>query len=145
MTENSIRDSLVAAFMTLNNVSGKDWIKRNDKGEVVNVAMMNRSFTPPSDKRYFALHFLSNSPTPAALMEGAQDRFTGFFQIDIITPKGAGEAEADAKYEALRKIFRRGKCYGDAEVIECHIEKRDEENDCYKTIVRVEWTADIDA
>jgi hypothetical protein len=65
--------------------------------------------------------------------------------VDIYSPIGKGEDEVNAKYEALSKLFERGKCF-DGVIIQkvyCPLREQDEEQNTYRAVVRVEWTCDL--
>jgi hypothetical protein len=111
MTDSYIQQILTAAFLTLNTSSGKPYIQFDVKGNPVNVAVPNIQFMPPSNKQFFVLSFLPGEPNPAGMGTDAYNRFDGVFQIDVYSPIGKGEDEVNAKYEALSKLFERGKCF----------------------------------
>lgn len=138
MTEICIGKALYERFKTLNEFSGINYINEN------NIAYPNVSFEPPQNKRWFELSFLADKPTPASIGEEAQNRWNGIFQIDICTPLAKGVDEANAKYEWIAKLFSRGACFGDVEINSVYKAREGAEKDYYRTVVRVEWTADID-
>lgn len=137
MTETSIRDTLFNAFNTLNTFSGIELINGN-------VAYPNKDFTPPENKRWFELFFNADAPSPVATFSEAQNRWAGFLQINICTPLDKGENEPDNKYSWISKLFSRGATFDDVEINKCYIASVGSQGDYYRTVVRVEWTADID-
>lgn len=137
MTDTTIQQTLFDAFMRLCNDKGKSLI--ND-----NVALPNISFNIPKDKRYYKLSFMCNPPTPTALCFDAPSRYTGVFQVDIYTPQDAGEKESNTKYNAICKLFRRGVSFDCVNIIKCYRKNNMIEGGCYRTIVSIEWDADLD-
>lgn len=138
MTEICIGKALYERFKTLNEFSGTKYITEN------NVAYPNVLFNPPEDKRWFELSVVADKPNAVSLGQDAQNRWTGIFQVDICTPLNKGEKEANTKYEWIAKLFKRGTCFGDVEVDRVYKATEGAEDDFYKTVVRVEWTATID-
>lgn len=138
MTEDDIKDVLFKKFVTLNETSGKPLIKNG------NVAYPNVKFTVPSNHQWFELSFKSNPPNPAAMCENAQNRWTGFLQIDICTPLDVGVTEADDKYNEISKLFEEGSSADFVDIVRTYSPTEDAEEYCYRKVVRVEWTADID-
>lgn len=136
MTELDIQDNLFKEFEKLNTFSGITFI--ND-----NVAYPNKSFTIPSNKRWFELNVLSDGPEPTAMMSGAPNRYNGFMQVDVCTPLNKGEEEAKNKYEWIFKLFPRGKTIEDITIRKCYIAHREMESDHYRMQVRIEFTADL--
>lgn len=138
MTETSIEKALYERFMTLNEFSGTSYITKE------NIAFPNVSFEPPQNKRWFELFVLSDSPNSVGIGEEAQNRWNGIFQINICTPLDKGVKESNAKYEWIAKLFKRGTCFGDVEINKVYKATEVAADDCFKTVVRIEWTATID-
>ena len=145
MTDSVIKQSLIDRFLTLNTTSGTDFIMFDTSGNTTNVALSNKSFTPPDNGSWFELYFLPAEPVPASLGENAQNRWTGIFQIDICVPLNAGDGEVNDKYSYITELFKRGTTFDDVEIQNCYSPKDGEAEDiCYRKIVRITWTADID-
>jgi hypothetical protein len=142
MTENYVQKVLTGAFLTLNTSSGKPYITFAD-GNPANVAMPNIPFAPPAGKQFFVLSFLPGEPDPAGMGTDAYNRFDGVFQIDVYSPVGKGEDEVNAKYEALARLFERGKCFDEVIIQKVYCPLRETEEDAYRAVVRVEWTCDL--
>lgn len=138
MTEVDLQKAFIERFKTLNEVSKKEYITRN------NVSYPNKKIKVPENKRWFELYFISNPPSVAGICENAQNRYTGIFQIDICTPLDVGEVEANHKYKAIAKLFSRDTYFSDISVVNCYRALQKAEVDHYRTVVRIEWTADID-
>jgi hypothetical protein len=138
MTDTYIQEKLTEAFMTLNAFSRKQFIKTD------NVCLPNKVFSAPKSNQFFVLDFLPGTPAPAAMGTDAGNRWTGIFQIDICTPLGKGEAEAKDKYEWLSKLFARGKRFDEVLIRNCYraFVRTDESH--YTTVVRIEWTAELE-
>jgi hypothetical protein len=144
MTESVVQATLTAAFLQLNEASGKSYIAFAN-GKPTNVAFPNVPFTPPVNKGFFVLSFLPGEPEPAGMGTEAHNRFEGLYQIDIYSPIGKGEDEVNAKYEALARLFERGKCFDDVVIqkIYCPMREPEEELAVYRATVRVEWSCDL--
>jgi hypothetical protein len=72
----------------------------------------------------------------------AYNRFDGVFQIDVYSPLGKGEDEVNAKYEALSKLFERGRYFDKVLInkIYCPLRETTEDFGAYRAVIRVEWT-----
>jgi hypothetical protein len=140
MTESYVQGILTAAFLELNASSDKPYIKFVD-GKPTNVAFPNVPFIPPANSQYFALSFLPGEPEPAGMGTEAYNRFDGIFQVDVYSPIGKGEDEVNAKYEALARLFERGKYFDNVLINKIYCPLRETEEGIYRAAVRVEWTA----
>jgi hypothetical protein len=143
MTDTYIEQILTNAFLTLNEFSGIEYIKKNGKGDMLNVSLPNIPFTEPLDKRFFAVSFLANEPDPAGLGNNAENRWDGIFQIDIMVPLGAGMDESAIKYDWINKLFQRGKSFGDVMIKRTYRAAHGAELAYYRTVVRVEFTCTL--
>lgn len=144
MTEFDIQELLFGRFMELNGFSGIKFLSADEDGKYTNVHFPNAPFSAPDDKRWFDLSFVSNEPESAAIMEGAQDRYTGVLYIDIITPQDAGESEAESKYRWIARLFNDDIYIGDVVIRKCYVSTKGNEADHYRLQCAVEWEADID-
>lgn len=144
MTELSIQKSLFDRFMTLNTFSSKTYIDFDAKGNPTNVSLPNKAFSQPSNNRWFRLAFKCNAPNPVGISLDSQDEFTGFFQIDVCTPRDTGEDEASAKYGYIKQLFNRGTTFDDVEIDKVYRSDTQVSDNYYKTIITVLWTARID-
>lgn len=140
MNDISIQKSLFDRFKTLNTFSNISFLSDN----YTNVAFPNKLFSPPESKRWFELYFIPDPPEGLGVCDNHLDRWTGIFQIDICTPKNKGEDEANNKYKWIAKLFARGTAFDDVLIDKVYKVKTSEEDDIYRTTVRVEWEADID-
>jgi hypothetical protein len=71
----------------------------------------------------------------------AGDRYTGIFQIDVYVPLGKGEEEANAKYNALAKLFSRGKYFDEVLIMRTYRAMSEPEIDAFRVVIRVEFRA----
>jgi hypothetical protein len=150
MNDSFIEKTLTEAFlginqyMTDNGYAGAPYITMS-AGKPTNLSLPNQSFTEPTDKRYFVLNFLPNSPEPAGLGEFAENRWTGVLQIDIITPLGDGTLEAESKYSWVCRLFSRGKTFGEVNIKKCYRATQGAVPNMpyYRTVVRVECEATL--
>lgn len=138
MTDTFVQERLIERFKQINELTGKQYIDNK------NVAYPNRTFIPPEDKRWFELYFLPDEPIPAGLGEYSADRYTGILQIDICVKSGLGDDEAIAKYDAICKyVFYRGLFFDGIRIKKIYRSTVINETDFYRTVVRVEWIADL--
>ncbi len=138
MTEVDIKKALIRHFETLNTASGKPFISVDKK----NVCYDNENFTPPDNGNWFMLSFVPDEPEEYGMGNLDQDRFSGFFQIDICVPLGKGEAQCNAIYEALAKLFSRGTCVEDfVDIDKVYAPTESTQANYYRKVVRVNWTA----
>jgi hypothetical protein len=150
MNDSHIEKILTEAFLNLNQFmsnngyTGDPYITMKN-GKYTNVSLPNQTFTEPTDKRYFALNFLPDSPEQAGLGANAENFWTGILQIDIITPLGTGTAEAESKLNWVCKLFGRGKMFGDVMIMKTYRAMSGAEPGMpfYRTVVRVEWRASL--
>lgn len=143
MTELDIQKNLFDTFKTLNSFSGIDFLETDDGGNYTNVHFPNVPFSYPQDKRWFELTFRNNEPVDSAIMGESQNRFTGVFYIDIITPQDVGEDEAYNKYRWIAKLFNSANI-DDVDIMKVYISNKGNEADHYRLLIAIEWTADID-
>ena len=143
MTDTRIEQTLIDAFLTLNEFSGIPYIEKDGNGNPLNVALPNVPFNEPGDKRFFVISFLPNEPEPAGLGEYAESRWDGIFQIDVTVPLGAGTDETAAKYDRIAKLFQRGKSFGDVTIRRTYRATCGAELAYYRTVIRVEFTATL--
>lgn len=135
----TVKRSFYERFETLNTYSGIEFIKANP----LNVAYPNRKFTPPANGSYFELNFLPPALTPG-LFTGAQNSWSGVFQIDIVTPLNKGEAEADNKYLWIARLFSPGTSFEDVYINRTYKAQERAEENSFRTIVRIEYDARAD-
>lgn len=143
MTEFDVQNSLFSVFKSLNDFSKNKFLKKDVKGNYVNVHFPNKIFSYPEDKRYFELTFKSNEPTDVAIVENSQSRITGVLYIDIITPQDVGEEESINKYRWIAKLFNNAELEN-VDIMKVYISTKGNETDHYRLLVAIEWTADID-
>lgn len=129
-----IQDTLFNAFKTLNTFSGIAFL--NDNNVVYNE---NKKFTPPQDKRWFRLTFLSNPQNDLSIMQDSLREYVGVLQIDICTPLDKGESEAKNKYDWIERLFYRGAEFDNVTIKRCYVADKSPDKDHYKTIARIEW------
>jgi hypothetical protein len=144
MTDVYIQEKLTAAFMTLNAFSGKPFITYDAEGGAANVSLPNKAFTPPESRQFFVVDFLPGVPKPAAMGTDAGNRWAGVVQIDVCTPLGKGEAEAKDKYEWIAKLFARGKRFDEVLIRNCYRAAARADESHYTTVIRIEWTAELE-
>lgn len=138
MKDIGIRDSLFNHFKTLNTFSGITFLTSD------NVKYPNEKFKEPENKRWFEVHFLPDAPSGIAMGFNELERYRGVLQIDVVTPFDSGESEADTKFQWIAKLFAVGTSIGDVLVDKVYKAKTVEEGKCYRTIVRIEFDADVD-
>lgn len=138
MTDRVIKEALIKHFKTLNEASGKPFISADGK----NICEDNKEFTPPANSNWFSLSFNTDEPDEYGLGNLDQDRWNGFFQIDICVPLGKGEKQCNAIYEALCKLFARGICIENiVDINKVYSPMSDVQGNYYRMVVRVNWTA----
>jgi hypothetical protein len=146
-TDAIIEKTMIDTFLTLNEFSGIQYIKKDAKGNLTNVALPNKFFTQPQDKRFFVLSVVPNVPDTEALGTNARNRYTGFMQIDIGVPLNAGKDEVFAKQEAMTNLFFRGKSIplvdGNLTIMRTYKATEDAEDDLYRVILRIEFQASL--
>lgn len=143
MTEFDIQDILFTHFKTLNEFSGIEYLEKDSDDNYTNVHFPNVPFEVPDNKRWFDLTFINSDPVDAAIMEGAQYRFTGVFKIDIYTPQDCGEDEAETKYRWIARLFNDAQLdYID--IMKVYISTKGNDADYYRLQVTIDWEADID-
>lgn len=145
MKDIDIRKALINHFLTLNTFSGIAFLKADEtSGKIKNVSLPNENFTQPSDKRYFRLSFSPAEPEQIGMYNCGQQRYNGFLQIDICTPKNKGFTESDNKFKWICKLFAEGTDIEGVTVDKVYRASDMEEDSIFRTVVRVNFTADID-
>ena len=147
MTEFDVQKRLFEEFRKLNDFSGAEFITET------NVAYPNKDFDKPEDNRYFILSMANEEPYPVSEGYEPQLEVDGFFQIDIVTPIGAGEEEPQSKFEWLSKLFRMGKDLdidgtegkkGFIDIKGCSRTQMGAGEGQYRTVMRITFTAFIE-
>lgn len=148
VNESYLRDTMFAAFNTLNEVSGIGYLVGDDERHSGNVAYPNEPFREPNlddaPHCWFELAVLLGEPESVGLFAESQNRWSGFLQIDVHTPLDAGTGQADTIYCWLNEIFRKGNEYGECSVNGIYKASEEAEKNSYRTVFRVEFDADID-
>lgn len=125
-------------FMTLNDFSGIKFLTDSN----VNFNR-NAPFVIPDDRRWFSLSLMADEPDDIGIGNNEQERITGIFQIDICVPLDKGEDEAETKYRWIRKLFPKGSELDEITVNKVYRATSGTEDNYYKSVVRIEWTADV--
>ena len=146
MTEFDIQKELFDHFVTLNDVSGIQYIKIDNTKEgykkYTNVHFPNVPFTAPSNKRWFDLSVQVAEPEDAFIMEDSPYRQAGILRIDIYTPTDCGEEECLTKYRWIAKLFNDANLE-DVDIMKVYISTKGNDADCYRLQIAVNWEAII--
>lgn len=137
MTETILQKKLFSRFETLNEYSGISFLNNN-------VSYPNKKFIIPEKKTWYQLNCTFDKPNVVTLGESSQNRWVGIFQIDVYTPIGKGENEADNNYKWIASLFRRGTVIDDICINRVYKAMNDASDNSYRTVIRVEFDADID-
>ena len=147
MTEFNIQKELFDCFLTLNTVSGIQYIKiddtKSDLKKYTNVHFPNVPFTAPQNKRWFDLSVQVAEPEDAFIMEDSPSRQAGVLYIDIYQPTDCGEDECETKYKWIAKVFNDANL-DDVDITKVYISTKGNDADCYRLQVAVNWEAIID-
>lgn len=145
MNDVDIRKSLFDRFKTINTVTGKNLIKYDSDGNIINVAFPNVTFSKPSTGQWFELNLLVNAPNAITTGEEHINEWTGILQIDLCVPLNVGYDQIDNQYNCILQLYPEGLFVDDYIHIEkCYSPSESAEEDCYRKIVRIQWTADVD-
>lgn len=139
MKDIEIRKALIKHFLTLNEFSGKPFIMENN----ANVALPNQNFVIPENNVFFKLSFNPSEPDNIGMYNCEQQRYYGFFQIDICVQKNKGLADADNRFKWICKLFKEGSSFDGVDVEKVYRATTDEEENIYRTVVRVNFSADV--
>lgn len=142
MTEFDIQKELFDYFLTLNTVSGIEYLKQDSEGKYTNVHFPNVPFTAPQNKRWFDLSVQVAEPSDAFIMEDSPYRQAGTLKIDIYTPTDCGEEECLTKYRWIAKLFNDANLE-DVDIMKVYISTKGNDADCYRLQVAVNWEAII--
>lgn len=143
MTEFDIQKELFDYFLTLNTVSGIEYLKQDSEGKYTNVHFPNVPFTAPQNKRWFDLSVQVAEPVDAFIMEDSPYSFAGVLYIDIYQPTDCGEDECLTKYRWIAKMFNDANLE-DVDIMKVYISTKGNDADCYRLQVAVNWEAIID-
>lgn len=104
----------------------------------------NIFFNRPADKIFFELNMITNAPEQIGVIsDGYNERITGIFQIDICVPLNSGMKETEDICNKLFEIFKVGTTFDDVTVNNVYKPTEGSEKTYYKTVVRVNFDADI--
>lgn len=143
MTEFDIQKELFDYFLTLNTVSGIEYLKQDSEGKYTNVHFPNVPFTAPQNKRWFDLSVQVAEPSDAFIMEDSPYRQAGVLYIDIYQPTDCGEEECLTKYRWIAKLFNDANLE-DVDIMKVYISTKGNDADCYRLQIAVNWEAIID-
>lgn len=73
-----------------------------------NIKYENKSFTRPANGYWFELYYDTNPPIQACGGSAGRNVWTGFFQINICTPKDSGKRASMKRYEKIFEQFPMG-------------------------------------
>lgn len=138
MTETILKEKIFERFESLNDFSGLEFL--NEK----NVSYPNRTFVIPDKKTWFKVNCTFDEPKVTSLGSESQNRWVGIFQIDIFTPIGKGENESDNIYKWIASLFRHGTVIDNINVNKVYKALNETGDNFYKTVIRVEFDADLD-
>lgn len=143
--ENSTSSKLVLVSPLEQDVSDLTDIHVLPTSNFTNVSYRdNTLFKIPNDSRYFILSVVLDKPETVGMYETGLERYYGFLQIDICTPKGKGENEANNKFKWICNLFADGTSFDGIDVEKVYRAESLEEDNVYRTVVRVEFNSDID-
>lgn len=138
MTEVDVQETLINRFNTLNAFSGIQFTSKK------NVALPNEKFDIPANKTWFDIAFLSNKPEVISNFDSGLIRIDGYLQIDINTPLGVGEKEANNKYKHIARLFSIGTEINKVLIKNVQRVRSVAQQDHFCTTVRIFFEADID-
>lgn len=147
MTDAYIEKTLVSAFKTLSLIKTKTASVKSE----TNVAEMNKTFTQSNwaNEGWYEIDFLPGEPTQAELGATGRNRWVGIFQITICVKLNTGKDMANARYDAIAALFKRGTVFSGVEITNCHrspnltSELEGAESDHYRLPVRIAYRADL--
>jgi hypothetical protein len=138
MTDTFIETTLTAALKTLTK-----YIKAD------NLSEPNKTFTRPTTGGWYEIDFLPGEPTQAELGTAGKNRWVGIYQVTICVPINSGKDMANARYDAIATLFKRGTVFSGIEITKCHrspnltSELEGAEEDHYRLPVRIAYRADL--
>lgn len=138
MKIDAVKNDCLAYFKKINDAYGVKFITES------NVSEPNKAFTIPTNKRWFEVSFMPSQSVPVGMGKDTQERIVIVMQIDICTPLKMGTDESDDKVALITQYFQRGTVIGDAEVEDVYVGTEYADTQCYRAVVRVNLTADID-
>lgn len=147
MTDSFIEDTLVTAFKTLTLIKSK---VVNTK-TVYNYSEINKTFVRANwaAEGWYELDMIPGEPYQSELGTNGRNRWVGIFQITVCVPLDSGKAMANARYDAIAGLFKRGTVFSGVEVTRCHrcpnlsSDMEGVETDHYRLPVRVAYRADL--
>lgn len=132
MTDTFIEPTLTAALKTLTKYI-----------TATNLSEPNKTFTKPTSGGWYEIDFLPGEPTQAELGSAGRNRWVGIFQITVCVPLNTGKEMANARYDAIAGLFKRGAVFSGVEITGCFRGIEDPEEDHYRLPVRIAYRADL--
>ncbi len=142
-TDAIVETTLFNAFATFPLIKSKTVSGKTVK----NVYWPNEPFDRSlwADDGWYEVDLLPGVPEQIEFGTEGRNRWVGLLQITICTPLGRGKAMANARYEALASIFKRGAFFSGVEIDGIYRADRDgNDEDHYRLPVRIEYRADIE-
>lgn len=132
MTDTFIETTLTAALKTLTKYI-----------TAANLAEPNKSFNKPTTGGWYEIDFLPGSPTQAELGASGRNRWVGIYQVTVCVPLNTGKDMANARYDAIADLFKRGAVFSGVEITGCSRGNEDSSSDHYRLPVRIAYRADL--
>lgn len=147
-TDSFVEDTLVAAFKTLSLIKSKTISGKT----VYNYSEINKVFEKSNwmAEGWYELDMIPGEPYQAELGTSGRNRWVGIFQVTVCVPLNSGKTMANARYEALATLFKRGGVLSGVEITSCHrcpnlsSDMEGAETDHYRLPVRIAYRADLE-
>lgn len=118
----------------------------NGMSPAISTAWPNVEFIPITDVEYQYIDIISDSENPTQGSDFYREE--GFIQVMLMYPLERGAIPSNTRVELLRSTFKRGNSFV-SDGITVHIDKTpskflsEADGDRYKTVVRIEFHADV--
>lgn len=147
MTDSFIEDTLVAAFKTLPIIKSKTVNSKT----VYNFSEINKTFERSNwtNEGWYELDIIPGEPTQGELGTAGRNRWVGIFQVTVCVPLNSGKTMANARYDAIASLFKRGTVFSGVTIEKCHrcpnlsSDMEGAESDHYRLPVRIAYRADL--
>jgi hypothetical protein len=146
-TDSFVEDTLVAAFKTLSLIKSKTVSGKT----VYNYSDINKTFDKSNwlEEGWYELDMMPGEPMQAELGTAGRNRWVGIFQVTICVKLNVGKTMANARYDALASLFKRGTVFSGITIDKCHrcpnlsSDMEGAESDHYRLPVRIAYRADL--
>lgn len=154
MVQNKVYDTLISLFESVTIDDGKGGqvsLFTEKNGKYIDIKYEFESFNRPDEGIWYSLKFIPAMPYTPEIFEGAMNRWTGIFQIDVCVLKNIGTKYEgykvkdcfDTAYSAIAEVMKRGVYKDRVRITKIGRTSAIDCGDYYSMPISVSWVANL--